>query len=223
MFQRFDHQQAGAFGHDEAIAVTVERARRFMGTVVESTGQGTRGGEAAERDAMDRGFGPTAYGDIRLATTDQSGRIADGLRAGRASGHRRPKRPSETVPDRYMPGGHIGQERRRGEWRKPARTALVRGAYRLGDGAEPADTGGDDGRGALPLCLVRRMPASLRQGFLGGNQGELDEAIHLLAFLGGDGSLRVVAGLAVLFPRGYLPAHRAAGTFSQIGRQSADA
>src|SRR3990167_2256665 len=219
MLQGLDYQQAGPLGHDETIAVAVERPRGLLGLIVETSGQRTRRGEAAEGDAMDRRLGSAAQGNVRFAAANQSGRIADGLCAGRAGSYRCAERPLEAVPDRHMPGRHIGEKRRRGEWRESARPTLVRGAHGLGDGTEASDAGGDDGRGALPLRLVCRMPGRLRQGFLGGSEGKLDKAIHLLAFLGRDESLRVITRLRIFRQAGYPPAYGAAGTVGKLGWQ----
>ncbi|MNC66207.1 hypothetical protein D3C75_1165850 [compost metagenome] len=102
---------------------------------------------------------------------------------------------------------HIGQERWRREGRQLARATCVSGAHRLCDGAEAADARCDDGGGARAFSWMLGMPAGLLQCFIRCYQRKLDEPIHLLAFLGVDDPLGLIACHGILGQCGHAAAH----------------
>ena len=53
VLQRFKHDTAGAFAHDETIAVAVVGARALRRAVIEAGGQGAAGRETGDADAVD--------------------------------------------------------------------------------------------------------------------------------------------------------------------------
>jgi hypothetical protein len=86
MLQRFDHEDAGTFAHDEAIAIPVEGAGCVLGHLIEAGRKGPRRGEAAKADEIDAGFRATAHREVGFATTNQACGVADRLDAGGAGG-----------------------------------------------------------------------------------------------------------------------------------------
>ncbi|MNR39358.1 hypothetical protein D3C85_1575650 [compost metagenome] len=83
MFLGFEHQGAGAFTHDEAVAVTVVGAGGVLGVVVAARERLHRG-ERGQRHRVDGGFGAAADDDVGLAGADQVQAHVDGFGAGRA-------------------------------------------------------------------------------------------------------------------------------------------
>ena len=86
VLELLEHDDAGAFAHDEAVAVLVIGARRLLGPIVEAGRQRAAGGEAGDRDAADRRFGAAGDHHVGIAQRDQPRGVADGVRAGRAGG-----------------------------------------------------------------------------------------------------------------------------------------
>ncbi len=183
MIQFLEHHDAGAFAHDEAVAVAIERTRGALRIGDEVGGERASGGEAAEADAVDTGFGTPGDGDIRFAGANEACRIADRLHAGGAGCHGRAEAAFEAVADRDVASREIDQERGHGERRQPADALGIGGADRVGNCRKAADAGGDDRRRALAFSRILRQPAGLRDGFIGSHQRKQDEAIHLLLIL----------------------------------------
>jgi hypothetical protein len=82
-----EHHDAGAFAHDETVAVLVVGPRCSFGMVVEVGGQRASGGEAGEREAIDQRFGAAGHHHVGIAKSNQPGGIANGVRAGGAGRH----------------------------------------------------------------------------------------------------------------------------------------
>ncbi len=67
-----EHQYAGAFAHDETVAVLVIGARSPLGRIIEAGGQGPAGHEAGDAEGADRSFGPAGDHHIRVAAENES-------------------------------------------------------------------------------------------------------------------------------------------------------
>ncbi len=72
MVQRFDHQHAGAFAHDETIAAGVEGAGGFFRPVAEAGGECARRRKATEADLVDAGLRAPADCHIGFTGADQA-------------------------------------------------------------------------------------------------------------------------------------------------------
>ena len=169
---------------------------------------------------MNRRFRAAAEGDIRLAAADHPRRIANGLGASRTGGDRRADGPPETVGDRHMPGGQVGQKRGDGERREATRPAFIGGMYRIGDLAEPADPGGDHRGGAFLFGLGCWRPTGLGQRFAGGDQRK--KAIHLFALFRRDGRQRVEAVQRIAVNGRHLAGHFAGNIRDQLLAEPGD-
>ena len=127
------------------------------------------------------------------------------------------------MADRDLSRREIDEEGRYREWREPPHTTFICGANRIDDGREAADTGADDGRGALARTRVLRRPSGLRDCFIRRHHGELNEAIHLLLVFFRNGAIRIEPEFRIFND----VRHHAACLDGQIGRhvirQSADA
>ena len=172
---------------------------------------------------MDGRFRAAAERHVDLSRADHPRRVADGLHARRAGGHRGAQRSLEAMADRHMGGRHVAEKGRDGEGRQASRSLAVGGPHRFGDGMEAAHPGGDDGRRALLRLGALRRPAGLGQGLLRGGQGEEDEAVHLALFLGGQQQVGIEAGLRVLGAVGDLAADADGQVADQLRRERGDA
>ena len=83
--QPLEHEEGGAFAHDEAVALDVERAGG-AGRVVVAAGQRPHAGEGGDGDGRDHGLGAAGEDDVGGAVADQPGPLADGVAAGGAGG-----------------------------------------------------------------------------------------------------------------------------------------
>src|SRR4051794_37480793 len=88
MLQFFNDEDASTFAHDEAIAVTVERAGSTRRRFVEARRKRSGGGEAAEAHEIDAGFRAAANRNLGFSGSDETCGIADRLHAGGAGGDR---------------------------------------------------------------------------------------------------------------------------------------
>ena len=118
VFVFFEHHDAGAFAHDEAVAVLVVGARGLLRRVVKAGGKRAAGGEAGNAQAADRGFRAARQHHVGIVERDQTRRVADGMRAGGAGRDDRVIGPLVADADRDIAGDQIDQpsgneERRR--------------------------------------------------------------------------------------------------------------
>lgn len=63
-----DHQDAGAFAHDEPMPVAIVRTRGAMRCSVKAGGKRPRSGKTPEAHQIDAGFGSAAHRDIRFTS-----------------------------------------------------------------------------------------------------------------------------------------------------------
>ena len=85
VLQLFEHQHAGPFAQDEAVAVQIERPRRLLRVLVVGR-QGRQQVEAGDAERMDHAVRAAGEHDVGLAVADHLGRLADGLAAGGTGG-----------------------------------------------------------------------------------------------------------------------------------------
>src|SRR5690606_41143773 len=123
----FPNDDTGTLAHDEAVPVLVIGARALSGRVVEAGRERPAGGEAGQRQAVDRGFGAARDHDVGIAEYDEPGRVADGVRAGGTGGDDRVVRPFEAVFDRDVARSEIDEAARNEEGADAARAFFGEG------------------------------------------------------------------------------------------------
>ena len=106
------YDNAGAPAHDETVTALVEGARCRLWGIVEAGRQRPAGREACHAQPADRRLAAARDHHIGIVQRDQAGRVADGMRPGRASRDHRMVGPAETVIDRNMARRLIDQRRR---------------------------------------------------------------------------------------------------------------
>ena len=122
-FQFFEHDHAGAFAHDEAVAFLVERARGTLGIIV-ARAHGAHRAKAADADGHNRRLRAAGEHHLRVAHLDRAPGFADGVIGRGAGGAGGEVRPAQIFIHRERAGGHVADEHRDHERREPARPAL---------------------------------------------------------------------------------------------------
>ena len=92
----------------------------------------------------------------------------------------------------YLGRSHVAQHHGYQEGSNPAGAAFSEYVVLLGEGQDAADAAADDGADAEGV-FGGQVEAGLATGFLGGDGGELGEAVHAPAFLALQVVLRVKA------------------------------
>ena len=126
MFQFFQHHDAGALAHHEAVAVLVVGTRRLVGRVVEGGGQRAAGIEAGDAEPADRRFRAARHHHIGIVQRDQPRRIADGMRAGGAGRDHGMVGALEAKLDGDIAGDQIDQPAGNEERRQAPRALFMR-------------------------------------------------------------------------------------------------
>lgn len=103
MFECFEDDDAGAFAEDETSAMQVEGSAGF-GRVFVGGGECGESVETGDSEGMDHGVRSAAEHDIGIATSEDFGGFADGLRAGGAGGE-----AVEAWPASAGESGEVGQ------------------------------------------------------------------------------------------------------------------
>ena len=85
VFQLFHDNNTGAFAHNKAIAIAVERSRSALGLVV-ARAQRSHGGESRKTNRDNRSLGASSEKNIGVAELNHPPRFADGVVRGRAGG-----------------------------------------------------------------------------------------------------------------------------------------
>ena len=142
MFEFFENHDAGAFAHDEAVAVLVPGTAGAIGVVI-AGGKRAHGGESADAHGSDGGFGASGNHHIGIAALDDAEGIADGMGAGGAGRGRRFIRALGAEAHGNVSGGEVDDGGGNEERRDLARAALEeRGMFAL-DHVESADARAD--------------------------------------------------------------------------------
>ena len=123
MFQFFEHDDACAFAHDEAVAFLVEGARGAFGVVV-ARAHGPHRAKAADADGHDRRFRAAGEHRLRVAHFDGTPGFADGVIGRGTGGAGGEIRSAQILVYRECAGGHVADEHRDHERREPVGTAL---------------------------------------------------------------------------------------------------
>ena len=180
MLEFFENQDAGAFAHDEAVAILVPGTAGASGVVV-ARGKCAHGGESANAHGSDGGLGASGNHHVGIAMLDDAERIADGVGAGCASRGRRFIRALGPESHGNVPGGEVDDGGGNKKRRDLARSAFEERRVFALDHVESADARADmhaDVFGVFGGDLELRH----LHCFIGSRDGEVDEAAHLLHF-----------------------------------------
>jgi hypothetical protein len=149
--------------------------------IVVAGGEGAHGGESADAHGSDGGFGASGNHDVGVAALDDAEGIADGMSAGGAGGGRGFVGALGANAHGDVSGGEVDDGGGNEEGGDLARAAFEeRGMFAL-DHVESADAGADVDADHLGVFGSDFQLGHLER-FVGGGDGEVDEAAHLLHF-----------------------------------------
>ena len=128
--QALQHDDAGALGRHEAVAVDVERAAGALGRVVAAR-ERPRRVQARHAEGGDAGLGPARDHHVGRAPADDRRGVADAVVARRARRHHARARPAQAELHRDVAGGHVDDRHRDRSGAIPARgrAPAVRGGW----------------------------------------------------------------------------------------------
>ena len=204
MLTLLEHQNAGTLAHDEATTLLIERDACALR--IRRSAEGTHAGEAADAELRDARLGAAGHHDVLITITDAVESVADRVRTAGARGHRTGAHALEAVTDRDVRCRHVGNRHRNEERRHTLEATLKGLRMLLLDGAEAADTGRDDNAHTARLIFLRAdagvrsvgslqlrcaPDAALTDRLLGGHDGELRIARHMLLLTTVDDGRRI--------------------------------
>ena len=177
VLELLQHQDAGAFAEDEAVAALVERSRGALGVVV-AGGERAHRGESADERFVDAGLGAAGDHHVGVAAPDRLGCLADGVAAGRAGRHRREVRAGHAEADRDLARADVRDAHRDEERADPIGSASGVDRDALDERANAAEAGAEDHAGPLGLVALEAFrQAGLVHRLARGDQPELDVAV----------------------------------------------
>ena len=176
--QLLQNENAGAFTHDESVAVLVPGTAGALRFVV-ARGQRPHGGESADAHRRDGRFGAAGDHHIGIAALDDLEGIADGMRAGGAGRGRGFIRALGAVTDADVAGRQVDDRRGNEEGRDLARAAFQQRLVLALDDVKAADARADVHAHAGRDFRRHLQPRSLH-GLIRRRQADVDEAAHLL-------------------------------------------
>jgi hypothetical protein len=180
VLELFENHDAGAFAHDEAVAVLVPGTAGAGGVVI-AGGECAHGGESAYAHGSDGGFGASGNHYVGISALDDAEGIADGVGASGAGCGRRFIRTLGAEAHGNVPGGEVDYSGGNEERGNLARSALEEcGMFAL-DHVESADARADMHADALGI-FGRDLKLGHLHRFVGGGDGEVDEAAHFFYF-----------------------------------------
>jgi len=180
VFEFFEHENPGAFAHDESIAILIPGTAGFFRIVI-ARGKRAHGGESADAHGGDGRLGAACDHHVSVVVLDDAKRVSDGMSAGGAGCGRGFIRAlgSETHGD--LAGRKIDDGRGNKERGNLARTALHQCRVFALDDVESADAGTDVYAHALGI-FRRDLQTRHFERFIRRGQGQMDEASHFLDF-----------------------------------------
>ena len=136
------HENSGAFGHDESIAVLVKRTAR-TGRIIVPLAQRLHGAESGETELGDRRLRSSGNHDVRIIALDHPVGFPDGVARGRTGGHHRHVRAFCAVAHREGTRRHVNNHHRDQERTDSGRSALNQQLALLFHGTHSADAAPD--------------------------------------------------------------------------------
>ena len=182
VLEGLEHDDAGAFAHDEAVAPGVEWPGGVLGIVV-APAHGPHAVEAAHGDGVDGGLGAAGEHDVGVAHDEGAPCLADGVACCGAGGAGGDVGAAQSVVEREHPGCHVEDHHRDEEWGNPAGAAVEQCLVLFLHRAKPADTGADEGADAVAVGLVQIQPGVVDR-LPAGDHGELGEPVGAPYLLG---------------------------------------
>ena len=173
-FPGLQDQNGGSLGHDEAVAVRVERA------AVTAVREGGHVAEAGNRCGRERRLSASGHDDVAAAVGDHAGGIADRMGTRRACGHGVFAWALPAVTHRDGGGRSVGHHHRNEKWGDPTLALGKTDLDLFFERADAADAGTDEG--ATSGRVGRDLPGLFE--CLGcGCQRELGDAVASASFL----------------------------------------
>ena len=207
-----ENQHARTLAHDESLPLCVEGPAGPLRLTV-ALAQRLHRAETAHGELGDARLAPPRHHDVGDPPLDEFHRIADGVVARGACGHRAGVGALQPPAHGHLAGGQVGEQHRNEEGAQPLgpfclENVLV-GFYRR----KPAQANADDRPPAVPYFFLGRLQASVLKRHLRGGDDVLDEGVHLLDFF----ALNIILGLETLHlsadlrgqPLGVEPCHPA--------------
>src|SRR5262245_44056418 len=194
----FQHDNAGALAHDEAVAVLVVGTRGLLRLIVEGGAQRPAGGEAGDRQATDRALGAARNHDVGIIERDQPRGIADGMCAGRTGRDHGMVGALETMFDRHVSRGQIDEAPWNKEGTDAPRSLFLEENGGLGDAVKAADAGPDQDAGAFLLMAAIGPPTRVLDRLGGGGHAIDNKVVDLALLLG----LHPVVGIELALRQG---------------------
>ena len=182
VFKGFQHNDAGAFAHDKAVAPGVERPGGVLWIVVASA-HGFHAVEAAHGDGVDGGFGAAGKHGVGIAHDEGAPCLADGVVGGGTGGTGGDVGAAQAVVEREHPGRHIEDHHRDEERGDPAGAAIEQCLVLFLHRAKSADAGADEGADTVAVGRFK-VQSRVVDCLAAGHHGELGEPIGAPNFLG---------------------------------------
>ena len=189
MLQFFQDQNAGAFTHDEAVAILVPGTAGASRIVV-AGGKRAHSSESAYAHGSDGGFSTTCDHDVGILVLDDAKGIADGMSAGGAGRGRGFIGAFGAVLHRNMSGGEVDDGGGDEKGRDLARTTVDERLVLAFDHIESTDAGTDVNADAF-VIFGRDLQARHPNGFIRRGERKVDEAAHFFYFFSLDEIERV--------------------------------
>ena len=182
VFEFLDDDDAGAFAHDEAVAVFIEGAGSAFGIVVAGA-ERLHVGETAEAHRQDGGFGTAADEAVGIAEFDDAPGLADVVVGGGAGGDDDHVRSREAEFHGNDAAGDVGDHHRDGERRNALRPLGHEGRVLAFEGGESADAAADHHAETAGID-GGNIESTICHGHFRGGDGELHVAIRAPGILG---------------------------------------
>ena len=182
VFQRFQNDNAGAFAHDEAVAVHVVRAGGPLGLVIAGA-EGFHVAEPGHARGQDGSFRPAADHDVGIPEFHDAPGFPDvvvGGGAGRADGH---VRTAEAVFHGDETGGNVADHVRNHEGGHAGRPFGKKRGMLAFQRAEAADAAAHHDADAGFVLRFQIQPGIL-ESHSGSAHGKVREAVHAAGVLG---------------------------------------
>lgn len=192
VFQFFQEDDAGAFAHDETIAVFIEGAR-CMSRVIVARAQSFHSGKASYGTGRYSGFGTTGNSGVEFAALDHAVSSADGVRACGTSRDNAGTMALEAEEDGYLARCHVGNHLRYDEGVDAGRTFREQAFVQVVERFHTANARTDDGADAVAVFFIQIDFGIVKSQF-GSSYGELRGRVHMADFFTVDA---VVSGVKI--------------------------
>ena len=172
-------QQKGArpLAHDKAGALSVKGDGGPQG--VAPLVEGLHSGKAPHGQRGNRSFAAAAQHYLGVTVPDVAEGVAHGVGPSGAGGYHAGAHALEAVADGHMARRHVGDNHGDHEGRDRIPAPLAPPLVGLTHHLEAADAAGEDYPAAVQILLLP-VQAGVGHALVGGRQGELGEAVHLL-------------------------------------------